>query len=464
MEATEVDNAADKAELERLQEKLSADRSNFNVADQDELQSAQERIKERDGEATTQIHASSTGIKSFALLAMLVVYPIISQKLFRMVPSICRDLLLEEEDGWAAESWHADDYRVDCTVDKHRAMTAVSFALIALIPFGCPYFFLHTFMKIMHKRSTASRQLRNTVQKHRLLSSLKSMTRLSIDGDELWIGDIPDTVLSNDQDEEETEAPIIEQLLEEFGHVLKVTVRKKPGDNKSWALVRFQDAASTKQAIQQGLRVQDASGAYIDLRLRRGDPSKLSTRSAISRSHSHAVVATAQLKTTSTASQTDEVSDNYAKLNAQYSFMVSDYKPAYYFWEVVVMSQKVILTAAIGVIRRGTSEQIVLALFIALFFMVIHTRCWPYQLELSNYIKLGVEVNICVVYIVTLALRHDSSLESTNRYGWILLISTVGLTPLAMLYAFFSLETKVDVSNPDPSMVDNEEGDWVTTV
>eukprot|EP01048_Picozoa_sp_COSAG05_P040530 COSAG05_NODE_20821_length_276_cov_1.163842_1_plen_91_part_11 len=33
-----------------------------------------------------------------------------------------------------------------------------------------------------------------------------------------------------------------------------------------------------------------------------------------------------------------------------------------------------------------------------------------------------------------------------------------------MLYAFFSLETKLDASNADPSMVDSEDGDWVTVL
>lgn len=354
LRAVEADNEPDRHSIDRLKASSGENSASQDVLD--EIATIEERIKVREEDGSVIIKKLKFSTSSFAMLVLLFMYPMVSQILFRMWPTVCRELINGQDDGWAAESWHADDYRVDCTVGKHQLMTALSFVLIAALPCFVPYFFFHKFVSIMHaKRSGTSNRLRGTVMDYIALGSLK----------------------------------------------LDVANRTA--------------AAST------------------------------------------------QTQTCSAATQTDEISSNYQRLQAHFSFMVSDYKPRFYYWEVLVMLQKMLLTAAIGVVRRGTGEQLVLAVLISMVFLILHIRCWPYVLEISNYIKLGVEVNIIIMYIVTLALRSDSrSIESDNMYGWVLVIVTVGLTPLSMLYAFFSLETKLDASNPDPSMVDSEDGDWVT--
>jgi hypothetical protein len=364
LKAVAADNAPDQARIDELQNTLGDgedDKNRLSSEEETEMAILQENIKTRNEDGAVQTHKLKFSIGSFAMLVLLVMYPMVSQMLFRMMPSICRELINADDDGWAAESWHADDYRVDCTVTKHRVMTAFSLVLIAAIPLCVPYFFWHTFVSIMHAKSSASLQrLRGVVADQGFLFTL----------------------------------------------------------NK-----------------HASIRHLEADG-----------------------------VATAGTQTSSVAvaTQTDELSSNYSKLRARYSFMVSDYKPKYYYWEVLVMLEKMILTAAIGVIRRGTPEQIVIAVMVSMTFMTLHARCWPYVLEISNYIKLGVEINIIIVYLVSLALKCDPSPEGTRLYGWMLVIVTLGMTPLAVLYAFFSLEAHVDPSNADPSMVDNEDGDWVT--
>eukprot|EP01051_Picozoa_sp_SAG22_P019174 SAG22_NODE_3452_length_1704_cov_1.356386_2_plen_464_part_01 len=325
----------------------------------DELKEA---VKVRNEEAETEryrlfYHAQNTG-----LLVMLFLYPVVSQRLFRMVPSVCRELINGDEDGWMAESWHADDFRVDCTVQKHSAMVALSLLLIFLCPLAVPYYFFHSFVTIMHKKETVTvRKLRGVV----------SSLRINID-----------------------------------------TVR------------------STH--IEEG----------------------------------SALVQQAKIKTTNASTQTAEISDNYAKLLAKFSFMVGDYKPNYYYWEVLIMVQKMVLTAAIGVVRRGKNEQIFMATVISLFYLTLHVKCWPYKDPVSNYIKLAVEVNIVIVYLASLALRNNVDPAISTYYGWFLVFVTIGLTPAFLGYAFFAISKTSDsgISEPDPSMRDSEDGDWITAV
>ena len=359
LNALAADNEPDQASIEELKAGNAED--DHTKPASEEVSTIEERIKVRTEEATVLINKLRFSSSSFAMLVLLFMYPMVSQMLFRLWPSVCRELINAETDGWAAESWHADDYRVDCTVGKHRIMMALSFVLIAAIPLCVPFFFFHAFVGIMHAKSSESaHRLRGTI--------LNRMTTASLRTD------------------------------------------------------------------------------------------------VLNRRAGNTVAASTQTQTSNASTQTNEISSNYRKLKAHFSFMVSDYKPQYYYWEVLVMLEKMLLTAAIGVVRRGTGEQLVLATLISMMFMALHIRCWPYVLEISNYIKLGVELNIMMIYIVSLALRGDSSPASVNMYGWILVTITVGLTPLSMLYAFFSIETKVDASNADPSMVDSEDGDWVTVL
>ena len=62
----------------------------------------------------------------------------------------------------------------------------------------------------------------------------------------------------------------ITSLFSQFGKVKHSTVRVKAGENKSWALITFEDVASAKACHDEGITVMDANHEEIQLRVSYG--------------------------------------------------------------------------------------------------------------------------------------------------------------------------------------------------
>ena len=89
----------------------------------------------------------------------------------------------------------------------------------------------------------------------------------------------------------------------------------------------------------------------------------------------------------------------------QFAFLVAAYKGDYYLWEVGEMWRKVVLTGLVSVVQPGSMLQVMVASTISLLFLVMHTRCWPYKDDNKNLLKLGAEVVIMMVFLLSALLR-----------------------------------------------------------
>ena len=102
-----------------------------------------------------------------------------------------------------------------------------------------------------------------------LLASTHHRTLDPLDApDTLWIGGIPEQLVGG-SDEEAVAA--VRELCDRFGEVLATTVRKKPGENKSWALVTFEAADSVEMAVLAGLFAKASDGTDVELRVAPAD-------------------------------------------------------------------------------------------------------------------------------------------------------------------------------------------------
>lgn len=84
--------------------------------------------------------------------------------------------------------------------------------------------------------------------------------------DTVWVGGLPGSLLG--------EAPdaAVQELCGRFGDVVTVTVRTKPGENKSWALVTYADPASAELAVQAGMCVPvEGAAEPVELRVEVAD-------------------------------------------------------------------------------------------------------------------------------------------------------------------------------------------------
>ncbi len=67
--------------------------------------------------------------------------------------------------------------------------------------------------------------------------------------DTVWVGGLPELMLGDSPE------AAVQELCARFGDIVTCTVRTKPGENKSWALVTYADPASAQLAVQAGLCV-----------------------------------------------------------------------------------------------------------------------------------------------------------------------------------------------------------------
>jgi|EP01046_Picozoa_sp_COSAG06_P034716 RNA recognition motif-containing protein len=102
----------------------------------------------------------------------------------------------------------------------------------------------------------------------------------------LWVGGIPSNLVGGDQALSSVlninANRNITSLFSQFGKVKHSTVRVKAGENKSWALITFEDIASAKACYEEGITVLDAKYEEIKLRVSYG---KFKTRACRLASH-----------------------------------------------------------------------------------------------------------------------------------------------------------------------------------
>ena len=90
----------------------------------------------------------------------------------------------------------------------------------------------------------------------------------------LWVGSIPSNLVGGDAALSSVlninANRNITSLFSQFGKVKHSTVRVKSGENKSWALITFEDIASAKACYDEGITVLDAKYEEIKLRVSYG--------------------------------------------------------------------------------------------------------------------------------------------------------------------------------------------------
>lgn len=84
--------------------------------------------------------------------------------------------------------------------------------------------------------------------------------------DTIWVGGLPESLLATGAD------AAVQELCSRFGNIVTCTVRIKPGENKSWALVTYADPASAELAVQAGICVPvDGAEEPVELRVHVAD-------------------------------------------------------------------------------------------------------------------------------------------------------------------------------------------------
>jgi len=103
----------------------------------------------------------------------------------------------------------------------------------------------------------------------------------------------------------------------------------------------------------------------------------------------------------------------------RFGFLYDAYKPHLWWWEVVVMSQKLLLTGLIVFIRPDTAAQIAAGFMISIGYLVLHVQNQPFAEDQENTLQFLSELAITLTMFCGICLKVDVTDE--DPYGEIVL-------------------------------------------
>jgi len=142
----------------------------------------------------------------------------------------------------------------------------------------------------------------------------------------------------------------------------------------------------------------------------------------------------------------------------EFDFIIGDYKPELFFWEVVELTRKLILSGLIGLAGRGSIAQCVFASMLAFGFFGLSLLCQPYKKNSLNTVKLVSEFQIFGVLLICIVLQvNDLGLENErigeDGYGLMLVLVTMMIIPISLVFIASSLH---DVYSESGGMSNDE--------
>ena len=117
-----------------------------------------------------------------------------------------------------------------------------------------------------------------------------------------------------------------------------------------------------------------------------------------------------------------------------FSFLVADYKPQYYFYEVIEMSRKVTLVGLLIFLDQGSALQLVVAIIVVIMFLVLSTRLQPNVKVFQNNFKMSIDTALLVNLVLAVMMKVDLTNENVSELeiGFMMLAS-IFLLPVGVV-------------------------------
>ena len=162
---------------------------------------------------------------------------------------------------------------------------------------------------------------------------------------------------------------------------------------------------------------------------------------------------------------TDDVDEDHRvlhkRIKARVGFIYRDYIPEAYWFELVEMTRKVLLTGAIGIVGTDSMSQILFGAFVALVYFGLVCNLKPLKHDLDNKVMQLSAGFLVLTYMLTLCIMVQNQMEALpggreafhdERYRMgvmltVLTLSAVGAALLSIVLALTDLEAHLATPN-----------------
>jgi hypothetical protein len=145
-----------------------------------------------------------------------------------------------------------------------------------------------------------------------------------------------------------------------------------------------------------------------------------------------------------------------AVANSSYEFLRQDYKPEFYYYEIVVLSEKLVLTGLLIFVDQGSIFQAFVGACVAFGFFAAQVKCEPFVNPIDNLLKAVAEAQLFLTLLGSIVLRTDLGKDalSEDSYGGILAAALFAAPSVELLHGFKRLFSWLcDKTDESPSAI-----------
>eukprot|EP01045_Picozoa_sp_COSAG04_P000517 COSAG04_NODE_12_length_42844_cov_6.769213_21_plen_1150_part_00 len=138
-----------------------------------------------------------------------------------------------------------------------------------------------------------------------------------------------------------------------------------------------------------------------------------------------------------------------------YGFLISDYRPQYWYHEIVTYSRKLILGGISVVMGRGTMAQTYFVISAEAFYLMHHMRTYPFVVYKHNVMEALGHCALMLLYAISLILRNDDQGDwdaewfPKQGYGWFIVFLFAVLLPSPTFYFYCRDKDKLIASGSE---------------
>ena len=157
---------------------------------------------------------------------------------------------------------------------------------------------------------------------------------------------------------------------------------------------------------------------------------------------------------------TEEHKQRHEDCVDEFGTLYLQYEPKYWYWEVTVIFKKMLLTGAMTIIASGSSAQMVIALLVVLFNLLLVLKLGPFVDNSDDWLAFLTSMQMLLTLLGGLLLMTDNSSEPTYDPQFMgttmIIVNSFGFIALAVSLCLLHPKCRKRCNKVDPNEEDIE--------